>query len=103
MTNEQIITNVALASGTYTESEIESFIESGMEIPLHTFKGWSDRGYKIKKGATGIETRLWKKKKETKKETTDDTDSSSEISSNSFYLCKSFLFSFDQVEPLTRK
>lgn len=97
MTNEQIIANVALASGTYTESEIDSFIVAGLEIPLHTFQGWKERGYKIKKGSTGIETKLWKKKNS--KKVTDNTSSSEEASEN-FYLCKSYLFTESQVEPI---
>jgi len=88
MTNQQIIANLALEEGIYTESQIEAFIESGIEIPLHTFRGWSDRGFKVKKDATGIETRLWKKKNEP----TEDILSSEETSTENFYLCKSYLF-----------
>ena len=96
MTNQQIIANLALEEGIYTESQIVAFIESGIEIPLHTFMGWSDRGFKVNKGATGIETRLWKKKNEP----TEDILSSEETSTENFYLCKSYLFRLDQVESI---
>lgn len=97
MTNEQIIADVAISAGIYTLEEIENFIESGREIPLHTFKGWTTRGnYKIKAGEHGIETRLWKKKE--KKNNKDDNQDDSEESNNGFYLAKAYLFSADQVE-----
>ncbi len=94
MTNEELIAQVAISSGIYTVEEIEAFIEEGREIPLHTLKGWDSRGYKVKPGEHGLETRLWKKK-----QIEDDVSSEqSEISETAFYLTKAFLFSLEQVE-----
>lgn len=97
MTNEQIIADVAVASGLFTEAEIVDFMESGIEIPLHTIQGWTARGnYKIKAGEHGIETRLWK----TRKPNTQERNSQDEkqVDDKGFYLTKAFLFSSDQVE-----
>jgi len=44
MTNEQIIANVAISEGIYTEEEVNNMIEVGKEIPLHTLQGWNARG-----------------------------------------------------------
>ena len=106
MTNEQIIANVA--STIYGEDEVNKMIENGEDIPLHTLKGWEELGnrkgikYKIRKGEHGIECRLWKKKKK-KADSEDDKKDCQEslIKSNrDFYMCKSFLFSGEQVEQI---
>ena len=84
MTNEQIIADAAVSAGLYTSEEIKEFIDDGKDIPLHTVSGWSARGeYRIKPGEHGIETRLWKKRKD-----------------EGFYLSKAYLFSENQVELL---
>ncbi len=94
MTNEQIIADVAISAGLYTEKEIVELIEAGKEIPLHTFKGWTARGpYKIKAGEHGIETRLWKKKNKKKDDKGEEVEPKTD-----FYLAKAYLFSSDQVE-----
>lgn len=103
MTNEQIIADIAAT--LYGEDAVIDMIANGEDIPLHTLKGWEECGrregvhYKIKKGEHGIECRLWKKKKK-KKETEDAVEESQESlipSSRDFYLCKSFLFTRDQI------
>lgn len=104
MTNEQIIANVAISEGIYTEEEINEMLEAGKEIPLHTLQGWNERGkiigkrIKIKKGEHGIETRLWRKKNEKSKE--EEEMSGEEVLNKEFYLAKSYLFRYDQVEIL---
>lgn len=96
MTNEQIIADVAISSGIYTEEEINTFIENGVEIPLHTFKGWTSRGnFRIKAGEHGIETKLWKRRKKTDN---DKVDGNEESNKGDFYLAKAFLFTENQVE-----
>ncbi|SNU06672.1 hypothetical protein SAMN06297422_10721 [Lachnospiraceae bacterium] len=97
MTNEQIIADVAVTSGLFTEAEIVDFIESGREIPLHTFQGWAARGnYRIKAGEHGIETRLWKKRKPNNPEKNSHDEKQED--DKGFYLTKAYLFSADQVE-----
>lgn len=94
MTNEQIIADAAVSAGIYTREEIEEFIGSGREIPLHTFKGWLSRGdYRIKAGERGLETKLWKKRKGAP-----DEETAADDPENGFYLAKAYLFSADQVE-----
>ena len=78
MTNAELIAQMAISAGIYTVEEIEEFIEEGKEIPLHTLKGWDSRGYKVKPGEHGLETRLWKKRK--KQIEGDENPEQSEIS-----------------------
>ena len=86
MTNSQIIEKIAVS--LYGETAVAHMLEEGVEIPLHTLKGWEARGeYKVKKGESGIETRLWKKK-------------STKGDEVEFYLTKAYLFSKEQVERI---
>lgn len=112
MTNEQIIADIAAT--IYGEDAVMEMIENGDDIPLHTIKGWDEVGkrkgvkYKVRKGEHGIETRLWKKKKNkgTKNEEVNENSNNDneELTTNrDFYLCKSFLFRQDQVELVKEK
>ncbi len=99
MTNEQIITDIAMS--VYGEDAVMEMVENGEEIPLHTVQGWASRGpYKVKKGEHGLECRLWKKKKKKVNDNEkEDEDKEQNVAENrDFYLCKSFLFRRDQVE-----
>ncbi len=98
MTNEQIIEEIAVQ--IYGEEAVEQMIMSGIEIPLHTAHGWASRGpYRVKKGEHGIETRLWKRKKNTEAHSEEKNDDEQENDThNGFYRCKSYLFRSDQVE-----
>ena len=103
MTNEQIIADIAAT--IYGEDAVFEMLDNGEEIPLHTAKGWNERGYKIKKGQHGIETRLWKKRK--KRDIEEQQEIPSEESGElptcrEFYLCKSFLFKDEQVERVKK-
>ena len=97
MTNAQIIAYVAAT--VYGEEAVMEMIESGIEIPLHTVKGWAARGpYRVKKGEHGLETRLWKRKKKKDSSDQEEKDEEGIPTNRDFYLCKSFLFREDQVE-----
>ena len=103
MTNEQIIADIAAT--IYGEDAVMEMIENGVDIPLHTVKGWDEVGkrrgvkYKVRKGEHGLECRLWKKKKKKNNEEEKNEEQESLIPSNrDFFLCKSFLFRGDQVE-----
>ncbi len=54
----------SLGLSIYGEEVVTDMIQNGEDIPLHTVKGWSQRGpFRVKKGEHGLETRLWKKRK----------------------------------------
>lgn len=103
MNNDEIIANVAISKGLLTPDEINDLLESGKEIPLHTFHGWEEAGkregitYRIKKGEHGIETKLWKKKLKKKSEA-DGENQNTDDDQDGFYLAKAYLFWKDQVE-----
>ncbi len=85
MTNNQIIADIA--ASIYGVAAVKEMIERETEIPLHTAAGWKARGpYRIKKGESGIETRLWKVRKD---------------KAEAFYMAKAYLFREDQVEFIT--
>lgn len=92
MTNEKIIFDIAAT--LWGIDVVQDMIIKGKDIPLHTLQNWSDRGYRVKKGEHGIETRLWKKRK-SKDVLEEDADQIS--NNNNFYLTKAFLFRGDQV------
>ena len=94
MNNAKIIAQIAICNGLYPEEELKAMLAKGQEIPLHTYKGWKDRGMTVRKGEHGIECKLGKKK--TSKKSDDDKESSED--DDGFYLTKSYLFTKDQVE-----
>ena len=97
MNNSEIIANEAVASGFFTETEIEELTRSGQDIPFHTFAGWKARRMVPKSGSHGWETRLWKKKNQKKpgEEAAPDLDKN-----EGFYLAKSFLYHISQCEEV---
>lgn len=97
MNNEQLIMDAALQHHLYTADEAEQILADYGELPLHSLQGWRRRSpegfvYRIKKGEHGIETRLWKKRKE------DSKQENVENTKRYFYLTKTYLFSESQVE-----
>lgn len=100
MTNLQIITDEAIANGLFTKEEVEAIYTAGHELPLHTYAGWKQRGYQVRRGEHArITTKLWQyntKKQEVK--TTDGNDEEIEI--KNCYLVKSYLFTLDQVDKI---
>ena len=93
MKNEEIIAKIAISSGTLTEEEVGNMIASGQDIPLHTFKGWRDRGMTVRKGEHGIECKLWKLKNRKNAEGEEPAESEEQ-----YYLTKSYLFTREQVD-----
>ena len=99
MTNTQIIIREALMHGLYTPEQIEDYIRSGHNVPLHTFRTWKEAGYRVKKGEHArATTMLWKftgdRKKEKEGEEVDGENRPH------YYLSKAFLFDRDQVEKV---
>ncbi len=82
--NNSIILQEAVNHGLLTETEAELMLIRGEEIPLHTYAGWIDRKYQVKKNQKAkIYTKLWKKDKE-----------------GQYHLIPAGLFSADQVERI---
>lgn len=77
---------------------------------LHTFQGWKQLGFSVKRGSHAlVTTKLWKKCKEVKTTNKhenlgigcdDETNEKNEKTYKDFILVKSFLFSSSQVEKL---
>lgn len=86
MTNEEIIARKAISEGLFTEEEAICMIRNDKDIPLHTSRGWKERGYRVKKGEKGVTCQLWKRKNGLGEDESE------------FYQTKSFLFRGDQVE-----
>lgn len=101
MTNEQIIAEIA--ASIYGEDVVMDMIQNGEDIPLHTIKGWSQRGpFRVKKGEHGLETRLWKKRKRKDSiASTEEDGTTEETNSKDFYMAKAFLFRRDQIEEIS--
>ena len=93
MNNKKIIAQIAINQGIYSEEELEDMLSNGQEIPLHTYKGWKDRGMTVRKGERGLECKLWKKKTAKRNDKNKETSEDEE-----FYLTKSYLFTKEQVE-----
>ena len=50
MNNITLIVNAALNAEIFTAEQVHQFLEQSGEIPLHTFKGWKERGTSSAKG-----------------------------------------------------
>lgn len=106
MSNFEIITAEAIAAGIYTKEEAEAIISQGMTLPVHTYNAWKAAGYQVRKGEKArITTKLWKHKREKttlpmKNAETGETENV-EQESSSYYMAKAFLFTLDQVDPIT--
>ncbi len=99
MNNATIIANEAVASGFFTEEQIDELISEGQDIPFHTYSIWKKYfGMVPKKGSHGWECKLWRKKD--RKSDVKEDDISEEERKRDFYLTKSFLFHSSQVETI---
>lgn len=79
MTNLAIITAAAIQAGIFTEDEAESIIQSGHELPLHTFAEWKRLGYSVKKGEKArMRCDIWRKSN--KKQQTEDGEEAENLS-----------------------
>lgn len=109
MTNEQIIFNervklmkdgVLKGTGEFIELEFEDGVET-IEIPeeIHTFNGWKQRGFIVKKGEkSGIKFPIWKyTEKKPKEETGNELMDAPE---KNMFMKLSAFFTFNQVEVI---
>lgn len=101
MTNAEIICNEAVASGFYTEEEVEELLSDGEMPKLHTYAFWKSIGFVPVAGSHGWPCKLWLKKKS--KSEIDEQEASEEERKRDFYLTKSFLFHISQVQKIEEK
>ncbi len=98
MTNEEIIVSDVLLAGILTQEQVEEYMSTRGEIPVHSYTGWLARGRRVMKGQKAcLETKLWKKRK--KKDKVEDEKNDDEHK-GSFYLTKCFLFTEEQTEKI---
>lgn len=107
MTNAQIILNesfnlmekgILKGNGTYGTMIDENGKESKVEFPedIHTFNGWKERGYSVKKGEKSkIKFSIWKYTKKTVKD-----EDGKEEDKTSMFLKMSAFFTAEQVEKI---
>ena len=119
MTNEMIILNASLklmeegilkGSGVFGEIENADGSKTSVELPeeIHTFNGWKQRGFSVKKGAKSeIKIQIWK---HTTKMLRTDTDNAETNKMNqqindqggqsNMFMKVSAFFTAAQVEPI---
>lgn len=110
MTNEMIILEesvrlmnegVLAGTGKFITVENKDGTKKQLEIPedIHTFNGWKERGYAVKKGEKAIaKFTIWKHK--SRKVTNEDGEE--EETTNMFMKTAAF-FKFSQVEKIVAK
>ena len=106
MTNEEIILSASLElmkqgilkpTGRVLTQELPdgTKVELPEPEPIHTYNGWKDRGYQVKKGEHAKATfTIWKYSGKKDEET-------GEIEKGRCFQKKSFWFTFDQVEAVS--
>ncbi len=50
MTNEEIIVSDVLLAGLLTQEQVEEYMSTRGEIPVHSYTGWLARGRRVMKG-----------------------------------------------------
>lgn len=110
MTNATIILNesfrlmeegILKGSGQFAQIEDASGEIREIELPeaIHTFNGWKERGYAVKKGEkSAIKFPIWKHS--AKKSKTDNGEDEAEAH---MFMKVSAFFTFAQVEPIKAK
>ena len=102
MDNITLIVKAALNAGIFTENQVKQYLQESGDIPLHTFKGWKERGYNVRKGQKAkLKCDIWRYKKQVntvpaKKENGEETEQ--EIDTSHYYKKLSAFFTGEQVE-----
>ena len=89
-------------SGTRAKVEIEGKLEE-IELPeeIHTFNGWKERGYSVKKGEhSRIKFSIWKHTVREKKPEEKNGSKADDVPVENMFLKLSAFFTFAQVEPI---
>lgn len=109
MTNEKIILNESLrlmedgvlkGTGNFIKAEFPDGIKE-IELPeeIHTFNGWKERGYSVKKGEKSqIKFPIWK---HTSKKVKNENDEDEEVTN--MFMKMSAFFTLAQVELIQEK
>ena len=104
MNNITLIVNAALNAEIFTAEQVQQFLEQTGEIPLHTFKGWKERGYIVRKGQkAALKCDIWKysnKIETVPAKTQDGQETEAEIDTSHYYKKLSHFFTAEQVEPV---
>lgn len=100
MTNNEIIYRTSVQF--VEEGILDMVLVDGMEMPepIHTFNGWKELGYSVKKGEKSkIKFPIWKHTTKTMNvKTTDGKDEEKEV--DNMFMKVSAFFTFAQVEPI---
>lgn len=112
MTNQAIILHESLVlmeqgklkgTGKYATVEIDGK-EKQIEVPeeIHTFNGWKNRGYMVRKGEhSNIKFMIWKPKAQKKDENEEEPEGIC-LNKPSMFLKMSAFFTIDQVDAITQ-
>ena len=122
MTNAEIIFNESInlmnqgiikGTGEFATFTDDSGNEFEQEIPeeIHTFNGWKERGYSVKKGAKSeIKFAIWKHTRKFLKEDTENEEINkmnaninAQGGQTRMFMTMSAFFTMDQVEPIKAK
>lgn len=99
MTNLEIVAIEAVENKIYTKEEIESILEKGMDLGLHTYQEWKRLGYQVQKGSKALfKTKIWKPRKAEDKEKDELTI---EIKKTNFIKVNASFFGIDQVQKIS--
>lgn len=102
MNNSQIICQEAIASGFYTEDEVNELLSVGKLPEMHTFAVWKAvYGMVPMRNQHGWECRLWRRKNKNQDDSeASDSETDEGAQTRDFYLTKSFLFHISQMQKL---
>ena len=105
MTNAEIIKNVSVAAGLFTEAEAAALIMATGSLPVHTFQEWKRLGYSVKKGEhAAITTNLWKyttKPSKANREAAEGmTEAEQDAAFGHYYMAAAYLFTVAQVHKI---
>lgn len=113
MTNATIILNESIrlmeegklkGTGTYVTIETEEGKQQ-IELPedIHTFNGWKERGYSVKKGEKATaKFPIWKYTQKEKPEEEKTGNPLEDAPITNMFMKMSAFFTFAQVEPIKR-
>jgi hypothetical protein len=101
MTNLMTVTIEAVLNDVFTEDEAVNYLVTTGALPLYTFQEWKKRGYYVKRGEKArLICNLWKHNAP-KTKTDENGREVTIIPKRAFNGVKAFLFTPDQVAPLT--
>lgn len=112
MTNATIIFNESMSlmekgvlkgSGEFVEIVKEDGTKETVELPeeIHTFNGWKERGYAVKKGEkSNIKFPIWKYTQKEKPEEEKTGNPIEDAPTTNMFMKLSAFFTFSQVEKI---